>query len=102
MVIWCCIYAAESGLAVTVSRLLDMGVCINETKFHGSTPLHVAIDHRCALPPNAEQRINEAFHTVQILINAGADIEMSDDGGRTPLHLAAQLADEASIRIPLE
>ena len=93
-------YAAGSRLEVTISRLLEMGAHTNETNVYGSTPLHVAIKPGVTISRGGD-RIDKDFHTVQLLVDAGADIEMRDDGGRTPLHLAAQMADEASIQILL-
>ena len=94
-------YAAVCGLRVMVSNLLKKGVPINETNVDGLTPLHVAIDPQCA-SLNIKKGIGYASHTVQLLLDAGADIDMSDDGGRTPLHLAARMADKASIQILLD
>ena len=93
-------YAAGSRLGATVSRLLQMGACNSEINVHGYTPLHVAIDPTCALPYEGRE-IDEGFHTVELLLDVGANIEMSDNRGRTPLHLAARMADEASIQILL-
>ena len=90
-------YAAGSRLGAVVSRLLEMGLYIDATNIHGSTPLHVAIKPQFPISANE----GEYFHIVQLLVDAGADVEMSDDGGRTPLHLAAQEADKASVQILL-
>ena len=93
-------YAAASRLGAIVSRLLEMGAHTNETNVYGSTPLHVAVNPRFSFS-KAGTAIDKAFHIVQLLVDAGADVEMSDDGGRTPLHLASQTADGASIQILL-
>ena len=94
-------YAVRSRLGATISRLLEMGACNNETNAYGSTPLHVAIDPYCTFP-GTPYGDSKAFPIVQLLVDAGADVEMSDDGRRTPLHLAAKMADEASIQILLD
>lgn len=62
------------------------------------TPLHTAIQ------PHLIRRVyaDECFYIVQLLVDAGANVEISDDEGRTPLHLAAQMANEASIRVLLD
>ena len=88
-------YAAESRLGASISRLLEIGAPINETNDYGSTPLHVAIISEIA---DAMYRVSDIVH---LLLDAGADVEMGDVGGRTPLHLAAQKVDEAGIEILL-
>ena len=93
-------YAASARLGATIARLLEMGARTNKTNGYGSTPLHVAIEPQFAFPKVADG-FDEAFHSVQLLVDAGADVKMSDDGGRTPLHLAAKMADEDSVQILL-
>ena len=93
-------YAAASKLRVVVSGLLETGAQENVTNVYGSTPLHVAIDPKCAFPI-FQIAMDHTFHTVHLLADAEASIEISDNEGRTPLHLAARMADEASIRILL-
>ena len=94
-------YAAGSRLGATVSRLLEMGACNNKTNDCGYTPLHVAMDPKFVRVSCEEQDIYEIFHIVQLLLDGGANIELSDNRGCTPLHLAARRADEASIQVLL-
>ena len=94
-------YAALSRLGAVISRLLEMGAYIDATNMYGSTPLHVAIKPQ-SLSPSIGPHDDKTIHLVQLLIDAGADIEMSDWSDRTPLHLAAQMADEASIQVLLD
>ena len=94
-------YAAYHRLGAVLSRLLEMGAHIDGTNIYGATPLHEAIQYQSVLP-QVERGTFKAFHIVQLLVAAGADIEMSDNRGQTPLHLAAQMADKASIQILLD
>ena len=94
-------YAAAYGFRVMVSKLLETGAQKNVTNAYGSTPLHVAIDQKCASLTFQKAR-DYTFDTVQLLVDAGASIEMGDNRGRTPLHLAAREANKASIRILLD
>jgi ankyrin repeat protein len=59
-----------------IQTLIDCGVNINDVAFIGSTVLHAA----------AICQLTE----VELLINNGADINILDSWGRTPLHCAVQ------------
>ena len=63
---------------IAVARILvQAGANINaKTTTHGDTPLHYAIDVNCST-------------TAEMLIDAGADINVQSKNGGTPLHVAA-------------
>ncbi|KFV60766.1 Ankyrin repeat domain-containing protein 6 [Tyto alba] len=67
--------AAYKGQVENVVQLINKGAKVAVTK-HGRTPLHLAA-HKGHL------------HVVQILLKAGCDLDIQDDGDQTALHRAA-------------
>ncbi|NXA35555.1 ANKR6 protein, partial [Eudromia elegans] len=67
--------AAYKGQVDNVVQLINRGAKVAVTK-HGRTPLHLAA-HKGHL------------HVVQILLKAGCDLDIQDDGDQTALHRAA-------------
>uniref|UniRef100_A0A8B9BRD3 Ankyrin repeat domain 6 n=1 Tax=Anser brachyrhynchus TaxID=132585 RepID=A0A8B9BRD3_9AVES len=67
--------AAYKGQVDNVVQLINKGAKVAVTK-HGRTPLHLAA-HKGHL------------HVVQILLKAGCDLDIQDDGDQTALHRAA-------------
>ena len=91
-----------NGHSDTTRLFLQLGANINETNVYRSPPLHVVIKQRFESPPEVADDMYRVSRILQLLVDAGAHVEMSDDEGRTPIHLAAQMADEASIRVLLD
>jgi ankyrin repeat protein len=81
-------WAVEYGLTTSTKVLLRFGAKANQlrlTKDGGFSPLiHLAI----AGPRSAWMDVN-IFETVQLLLQAGAEINGADHEGWTPLHIAA-------------
>ena len=69
--------AIVTGNIKKITRLLAIGININVIKDY-NTPLTMAISGR-----------NPYIGVVKVLLNAGADPNMADELGRTPLHEAA-------------
>ncbi|NXS44366.1 ANKR6 protein, partial [Balaeniceps rex] len=67
--------AAYKGQVENVVQLINKGARVAVTK-HGRTPLHLAA-HKGHL------------HVVQVLLKAGCDLDIQDDGDQTALHRAA-------------
>ena len=81
--------AARDGDAEDVRFLLSKGVELNSA-WKGLTPLQHAINPR---PPGTadrpDARAMEERQVVELLLTAGANVEVRDKNGRRPLHLAA-------------
>ncbi|KAM6081256.1 ankyrin repeat domain-containing protein 6 isoform 2-T4 [Chlamydotis macqueenii] len=71
----CLLVAAYKGQVENVVQLINKGAKVAVTK-HGRTPLHLAA-HKGHL------------HVVQVLLKAGCDLDIQDDGDQTALHRAA-------------
>ena len=124
--------AAGGGVdAEVVASLLDLGADVNAVDQFGFTPLHVAMEHNgnlsvldvlldgganaglpfrkvwrpcicwrgtCVLDP--QTRIKTGW--VDMLSEAGFDVNAEDRGGSTPLHYAVQHYNWGMIRVLLE
>ncbi|NXQ02769.1 ANKR6 protein, partial [Vidua macroura] len=67
--------AAYKGQVENVVQLINRGAKVAVTK-HGRTPLHLAA-------------YKGHLHVVQVLLKAGCDLDIQDDGDQTALHRAA-------------
>ncbi len=79
--------AIDSGSVAAVRRLLDEGVSPN-TLVYDMTPLSWAI-------------WEEAYYVVQLLIDRGADVNLPDSDGSTPLMSAANQSNEQIVDLLL-
>ena len=103
--------------AACVDVLVDAGADVEACGFDGMTPLHCAVQlgeeqaavevTRALLTAGADVNAGDcqehtALHhakyvaCVDLLLGAGADLEARGVGGQTPLHAAAETADEAA------
>ncbi|XP_070479446.1 ankyrin repeat and death domain-containing protein 1A isoform X2 [Equus przewalskii] len=74
----CLHYAALSGSEDVARALIHAGGCTNVAD-HGASPVHLAVRHNFPA-------------LVQLLIDAGSDLDATDNRQQTPLHLAAEHA----------
>ena len=77
------VYAAARGFAAIVERLLDAGAPVNARYGHDLTALAWAAGHANDAP------VADGVETVTLLLDRGADQNLADDRGRTPLMIAA-------------
>ena len=86
----CLIFAACFGLTDTVRYLLGLPeVDLNHQQSKNFTALHLAVQKKHA-------------DVVQVLIDAGADIETKDAEGHSPLHLASDLGELTTVTMLVE
>ena len=86
----CLILAACCGHTDTVRYLVGLPeVDLNHQKISNYTALHVAVSRKHA-------------DVVQVLIDAGADIETRGALGSSPLHLASDLGELATVKMLVE
>ena len=92
-------YAAHFGIASNVRALIDAGAPVNGLTHDGETSLHLAAranwlyDHYLDL-----ERVSDVLHALEtgvktcmgILIQAGCDLDATDENGRTALSMVEQ------------
>ena len=72
------LYAAQMGSIPLIQRLMEAGVSVNETDHNNSSPVMVAV-------------LNNHLDCVKFLIKKGADVNIAEVNGCTPLLIATKL-----------
>ena len=89
------LHLAAAGLRYDAARaLLAVGTPVNAVNRRGAAALHYACDPRPLSPtwdPAAQQRI------IELLVSAGATVDLPDRGGVTPLHRAVRARSPAAV-----
>ena len=86
--------ASHRGDVRNVACLLRDGATVDERNNKGCTPLHVAC---CAGGGRAEYKAE----CIRLLLEAGADVNGTDDHGLVPLHYAVHFGDEDYVALLL-
>ena len=85
--------AAANGDAILVKQLLTYGANVNQMQNVSHTALHIAID-KC------KSTLNEVYvKTVQVLLKSGADINVLNHRGETPLYVACRPTGDAYVDV---
>lgn len=84
--------AAQSHTPESVAFLLAQKANIHATDLNGCSALHLATnDRRGQTTDRDETRDNKAYAVMTMLLDAGADINLQDNGGQTALMRAEML-----------
>ena len=115
--------ASRSGTLTTVKMLVEAGADVRAVNYQGSTCLFFAaycghtdivrylvglpevdLNHQISKNHTALHLAVQEKHAdmVQVLIDAGADIETTNDEGRSPLHLASCLGELIIVKMLVE
>ena len=94
-------YAAEKGNSKFTKALLNAHAFVNPKDVNGRTPLHYAVDcgkeswskivGDCLEPieKERERKVQDFSETVRLLLSKGADVNVRDNDGKTPLDYSA-------------
>ncbi len=101
------VYAGDTGLHVagasyhieSARLLLAAGAEWNAKNRHGALPLHYAAD---GAPESVTWNPNAQAATITVLLEAGADPDVTDGRGVTPLHRAVRTRCAAAVSALLE
>ncbi|SFP31333.1 ankyrin repeat domain-containing protein [Tranquillimonas alkanivorans] len=79
----------QSAASSDVAECLAGEIAVNGRTSHGETPLHLAVEH------------GRSPAILRMLLERGADPDLTDEKGRTPLHVAAESAVDAAVPVTL-
>jgi len=86
MTVWECALASDDPMKM-IDDLLACGADINKQNKFGTAPLHRAIEQALFFQEPSE--INARIEIIEKLINKQANLDVQDNLGNTPAHLAA-------------
>ncbi|XP_051566244.1 ankyrin repeat and SOCS box protein 18 [Myxocyprinus asiaticus] len=92
--------AARHGLLHHAQLYLRFGVCVNHVSSSGETPLGVA----CGVAPEktANSQDEQYLELCRLLLSNGANINLSDNERRSPLHKAARNVQHKLVELLLD
>ncbi len=82
--------AAFDGDAAAMQKCIDAGVDVETANERGTTAFHWIAHH------------DDYVETLPVLLGAGANIDVQDDNGMTPLHIAAERGDPRLVKLLLD
>ena len=83
--------AVESGSAEIIEMLLAHGASVNAAGFNGYTALHIAVHNSIdEIVQSGAQHGKEKTEILVYLLEAGAETNLKDGSGETPIEVAEQ------------
>ena len=98
-------FASASKSIQAARRLVELGADVNARDDRGNTPLHEActpdrsiVDYWAGMEPDPEDLRREEAELVALLLAEGAELDVFNNRGETPLHKAVSSGNEHTLR----
>jgi len=94
--------AVAFGNLKDIKRHLGILTPIDQKDKKGNTPLHLAVRSKTTRYPALAKQTSSENQIVRFLIERGAKINLANNEGKTPLHVAARCCNDEGIEILLD